>query len=111
MNSDLNHHMTAEVQKGGRAHARNLAMAEAAILNGQFNVAKILRASAHTQRILATQAARLLAADWDAVNLLQIILTELEEGTTAEVFTAVPVYNSIWTIRSCESFGDGYSWR
>jgi len=90
MNSDLNHQMIAEVQRGGRAYARNLAMAEAAVINGQFNVAKILRASAHTQRILATQAARFLAADWDAVNLLQIILTELEEGTTAEVFTALP---------------------
>ena len=94
MNSDLKQQMLTEVRKGGQAYVRNLAMAEAAVLNGQFNVAKVLRASAHTQRILATQAARLLAASWDAVNVLEIILTELEEGTTIEVLTAAPDFDS-----------------
>ena len=93
MNADLNHQMIAEVQKGGQAYVRNLAMAEAAVLNGQFNVAKVLRASAHTQRVLATQAARLLAAGWDAVNVLEIILTELEEGTTTEVLAVAPDFD------------------
>jgi rubrerythrin len=86
MNSDLKHQLISEVQKGGHAYVRNLAAAEAAVLNGQFNVAKVLRASAHAQRILAMEAARLLAVDFDAANLLQTILIELHGESTPEVF-------------------------
>lgn len=86
MNSDLKRRLIAQVQKGGHAYVRNLAAAEAAVLNGQFNVAKVLRASAHAQRILAMEAARLLAVDFDAANLLRTILMELHGEPTPEVF-------------------------
>lgn len=94
MNSELTHHWTAEVQKGGHAYVRNLAAAEAAVVNGQFNVAKVLRASAHTQRILAMEAARLLAGDLDPAELLQRILTELENESVPEVNTTAPDVDS-----------------
>lgn len=68
MNSELTRHWIAEVQKGGHAYVRNLAAAEAAVVNGQFNVAKALRASARTQRILAMEAARLLVVIWTPLN-------------------------------------------
>lgn len=92
MNSELRHHLIAEAQKGGHAYVRNLVAAEAAVLNGQFNVAKVLRASAHTQRILAMEAARLLAGDLDPAELLQRILTENESAP--EVYTTAPDVDS-----------------
>lgn len=67
-----------EVQKGGAAYVRNLAAAEAAVLRGQFNVAKILRAVAHSQRIQAMNAARLLGGEPDATGLFGTIFTELD---------------------------------
>ncbi len=70
-----------EVQRGGNAYVRNLAAAEAAILRGQFNLAKVLRASAHAQRTLALNAARLVASEWEPSLLLQMIATELEQTT------------------------------
>jgi rubrerythrin len=90
MNTELTPRLIAEVRKGGYAYVRDLAAAEAAVLKGQFNVAKVLRASAHTQRILAIEAARLLAGDLDAANLFQTILTELENESAPEVFTTAP---------------------
>lgn len=78
MNPELRHLLNAEVKKGGYAHVRNLAAAEAAVINGQFNIAKVLRASAHTQWILAMEAARLLSDDLDTSDLLREILTENE---------------------------------
>ena len=65
------------ITQGGNAYVRNLAGAEAAIERGQFNVAKVLRAAAHTQRTLAMQAARQLVADMTAEELLQMIGAEL----------------------------------
>jgi rubrerythrin/uncharacterized damage-inducible protein DinB len=96
MNSELRRHLIAEIQKGGHAYVRNLAAAEAAVLNGQFNLAKVLRASAHTQRILAMEAARLLAGDLDPAELLQGILTELENESAPEVYaTARDVHSAV----------------
>ncbi len=65
------------IAQGGRAYVRNLAGAETAIERGQFNVAKVLRAAAHTQRTLAMQAARQLVADMTAEELLQLISVDL----------------------------------
>lgn len=66
------------VQTGGKAAVRNLAGAEAAIGRGQFNVAKVLRAAAHTQRSLAMQAARELVKEMSAEELLQMVADEVE---------------------------------
>ena len=68
------------VALGGNAYIRNLAGAELAIERGQFNVAKVLRAAAHTQRALAMQAARQLARNMPAPDLLQMIADELEQA-------------------------------
>jgi rubrerythrin len=90
MDSESRHRLIAEVRKGGHAYVRNLAAAEAAVLNGQFNVAKVMRASAHTQRILAMEAARLLAGDLDPAELLQGILAELENESAPRAHTTAP---------------------
>jgi len=63
-----------KVRGGGVAYARNLAAAERAVEVGLFNVAKVLRAVGHSQRVVATRAARrlLMAPDpqaWLEANL------------------------------------------
>jgi len=73
--------LAAEVSRGGQASVRNLALAEAAVLRGQFNVAKVLRALAHTQRVQALAAARLLTHDIDPAETLRVILAELENAS------------------------------
>ena len=65
------------ISGGGNAYVRNLAGAELAVQRGQFNVAKVLRAAAHTQRALAMQAARQLVAQMSASELIQAIDDEL----------------------------------
>jgi rubrerythrin len=95
MNPELAHHWVAEVQKGGNAYVRNLAAAEAAVINGQFNLAKILRACAHTQRLLAMEAARLFAGDFDPIDLFQRILSELENEVGPQINTAAPEADSV----------------
>lgn len=94
MNPELAHHWVAEVQKGGNAYVRNLAAAEAAVVNGQFNLAKVLRACAHTQRLLAMEIARLFAGDFDPIDLFQRILSELEDEIATQINTAEPEADS-----------------
>jgi rubrerythrin len=84
MNSDLRKMLIAQVRQGGYAYVRNLAAAEAAILRGQFNLAKVLRAVAHAQRVLALGAARLLGSESSAIALLQTNLSELEGAPVQE---------------------------
>ena len=48
-----------DIRTGGAAYVRNLAAAEDAVMKGQFNLAKVLRAAAHSQRIIAMTIARL----------------------------------------------------
>lgn len=67
-----------EVAIGGQAYVRNLSAAETAVLQGQFNVAKILRAAGHTQWVLAMNAARLLQPRIDGPQLFHAILDELD---------------------------------
>jgi rubrerythrin len=62
------------------AYVRNLVAAEEAVMRGQFNAAKILRASAHSQRTLAMNAARLLQPGPDATTLFEGIVAELQAG-------------------------------
>ena len=64
-------------QVGGAAYVRNLAAAEAAVLRGQFNLAKVLRAFAHAQRTQAVAAARGQAEAVDGAAVLGAIQQEL----------------------------------
>ena len=77
MESNLKIKLTNELTRGGQAYIRNLAAAEQATLQGQFNIAKLLRATAHSQRIMAMEAARLLEEELDAQELLNVILEEI----------------------------------
>ncbi len=90
MNSEVRAQLITEVERGGEAYVRNLAAAEAAVLRGQFNLAKVLRAAAHTQRTMAMVAARLLVSELEATPLLQTILSELEQQPAPERFTSTP---------------------
>ena len=65
--------LAAEVTRGGAASVRNLALAEAAVVRGQFNLAKVLRALAHAQRVQALRAARCLAELQDPDEALATI--------------------------------------
>lgn len=80
MNPDLQDYLSVELAKGSLAYVRNLVAAEAAVLRGQFNVSKVLRASAHAQRAMAMNAARHQGADAESNALLEAILEELNDG-------------------------------
>lgn len=76
-----------EMQRGSLAYVRNLAAAEAAVQRGQFNLAKVLRAAAYTQRTLALNAARQLetTAILDPMELLTTILEEQQNGRSMSI--------------------------
>jgi len=78
MEKSLTEALRREVTIGGSAYVRNLSAAETAVLQGQFNVAKILRAAGHTQWVLAMNAARLLQPRIDGPQLFHAILDELD---------------------------------
>ena len=80
MATELDEQLRAELERGGRAYVRNLVAAEQAVLRGQFNIAKILRAIAHSQRILAMEAARLLSDEPNNSDVFNTILEELDAG-------------------------------
>src|SRR5215207_6008743 len=75
MSSQTPEALAAEVTRGGRASVRNLALAEAAVVRGQFNLAKVLRA--HAQRVQALLAARGLAEVQDPDVALDTIAAEV----------------------------------
>jgi rubrerythrin len=83
MESELKKQLTSEVERGGVAYIRNLVGAEQAILRGQFNMAKVLRATAHSQRVMAMEAARLLDMEHDEQDILTVILEEI--GTDKDI--------------------------
>ncbi|MGN6700540.1 MAG: hypothetical protein ACTHMR_20490, partial [Thermomicrobiales bacterium] len=60
MNAEQQRFLVEQAHTGGAGYVRDLAAAEAAVLSGQFNLAKVLRALAHAQRVQALAAARLL---------------------------------------------------
>jgi rubrerythrin len=68
-----------DIKIGGAAYVRNLAAAEDAVMKGQFNLAKVLRAAAHSQRIIAMTIARLYPYKGDHLDLLHIILSEVQD--------------------------------
>jgi len=83
----------AQVHIGSQAYVRNLAAAEAAVARGQFNLAKVLRALAHSQRAQALAAARRGLDAPDPVLALRSSLAELAEGG------ATPFPEPITTVR------------
>ena len=87
MEREVKRALTSDLERGGRAYIRNLAAAEHAVLNGQFNTAKVLRASAHSQRIMAMEAARLLENEYGAQNVLNAVLEE--SGSDQDWVTSV----------------------
>ena len=94
MTSDSIQDLIAQYKVGATAYVRNLSAAEEAVQNGQFNIAKVLRAAAHTQRILAMGAARLMAGEIDKTNLLEVIAEELKNFDSRNIFKALTVEQS-----------------
>jgi rubrerythrin len=79
-----------DIKIGGAAYVRNLAVAEDAVIRGQFNLAKVLRAAAHSQRIIAMRMARLYPDKDDHLHLLHIILSEIQGRNEIEFFQTGP---------------------
>lgn len=77
MNQTIRERLRREVAIGGAAYVRNVAAAESAVLQGHFNISKILRAAGFAQRVLAMNAARLLQPTVDGEKLFSTILDEL----------------------------------
>lgn len=88
MNSEALKDLNTKAQTYGHAYVRNLVVAEKAVLAGQFNAAKVLRAAAHAQRVLAMNATRLTSTS-DATEVLETILHELDTGKTAPVVSSI----------------------
>ena len=65
MSAEKNQDLITQIEIGALAYVRNLSVAEDAVQKGQVNIAKVLRAAAHSQRILAMGAARLVAGKTD----------------------------------------------
>ena len=89
MSTDKIQELITQIQVGALAYVRNLSVAEDAVKKGQFNIAKVSRAAAHTQRILAMEAARLMADKTDKTNLLEVISRELKNGDSSNIFEAL----------------------
>jgi rubrerythrin len=91
MTSDSIQDLITQYKVGATAYVRNLVAAEDAVQNGQFNIAKVLRAAAHTQRILAMDAARLMAGETNKANLLEVISEEIKNHDSSNIFNALSV--------------------
>jgi hypothetical protein len=95
VDSAVRRQLEAEVTLAGRAALRNLAAAEAAVPRGQFNLAKVLRALAHTQRVRGMNVARLLASEEQPALVLDAILAELQNTSpSASTPVASPVFQA-----------------
>lgn len=77
------------IERAGGAYIRDMAAVEAAVLRGQFNVAKVLRAAAHAQRALALDEARRTYGDAGAAALLSSVADELRGLSTTGHATAI----------------------
>ena len=64
--------LKAEMNQGAAVYIRSLAAAEAAVQRGQFNLAKVLRATALSQQVMALNAARQLAGRGDILEQIQV---------------------------------------
>lgn len=92
MESKMSESLKAEIMRGGQAYVRNLAAAEYAVSQGHFNLSKILRALATSQRTIALEAARLLADSTSETDILAIILDEVGEGKDITVDETHPLF-------------------
>ena len=79
MDAEQRRFLSEQVRTGGAGYVRDLAAAEAAVLSGQFNLAKVLRALAHAQRAQALTAARLLDEAHDPPAALHAAAAELAD--------------------------------
>jgi rubrerythrin len=80
MQSELFQEAIMKAQAYSQAYVRNLVAAEKAVSAGQFNAAKVLRAAAHSQRVMAMNAIR-LAGKPDTGKIFEVIIQELDTGT------------------------------
>ena len=92
------------IASAGNAYIRNLVAAEAAVERGQFNLAKVLRAAAHTQRTIAMQAARLEIGEISAETLLKSIAFEIEQARDFNPAAASSLASIV--VRSLDSLAD-----
>ena len=88
MNSEGFEALRRKAQAYSRAYVRNLAAAEKSVLDGQFNAAKVLRAAAHSQRVLAMNAERLNGKQ-EAVEIFETIIQEINTGKAEQVKSPV----------------------
>ena len=70
--------LEGRIRLGAYSYLRSLAVAEAAIPKGQFNLAKVLRALAHAQRAQAIRAARQIADNLEPSAALHLSLAETD---------------------------------
>jgi rubrerythrin len=82
-----------ETERAGYAYVRNVAAVEAAVARGQFNLAKVLRAAAHAQRLLAIDRAREQHWRETPASLLEATARELRSmelaGAAASVRSSI----------------------
>ena len=83
MNTDLSERLHAQVEAGGQTYTACLVAAEKAILLGQFNVTKVLRAIAFAQRSQSQTIARLLDADLESQSFLLNLGKQLQESSAS----------------------------
>ncbi|MEM6284189.1 MAG: DinB family protein [Chloroflexota bacterium] len=88
MEHELKRLLESEIERGGRAYIRNVVAAEQAVLQGRFNIAKLLRAMAHSQRIIAMEAARLLDEEQEQ-DILSVILDEIGADKDLDIVEGV----------------------
>lgn len=89
MKSELFQEVIVKAQAYSQAYVRNLIAAEKAVLAGQFNAAKVLRAAAHSQRVLAMNAVRLTGKP-DTGKIIEVIIKELDTGKAEQDNFLVP---------------------
>ncbi|MGD1974452.1 MAG: hypothetical protein PVI42_19550 [Desulfobacterales bacterium] len=85
MTSDSIQELIAQYKVGATAYVRNLSIAEDAVQKGHLNIAKVLRAAAHTQRILAMDAARLMVGKTDSILDSGYWLNNHDRGLLAQI--------------------------
>ncbi len=95
MDTPLTERLQAEIERGGHAYVRNLVAAEQAVLQGQFNMAKILRALANSQRVMAMEAARLLEDQLSSADLLKSILEEVSPDNDIHLPADSPAHDAL----------------
>jgi rubrerythrin/uncharacterized damage-inducible protein DinB len=81
MNTDLSERLQAQVEMGGQTYTACLVAAEKAILLGQFNVTKVLRAIAFAQRSQAQTIARLLDTNLESQSFLLDLGKQLQASS------------------------------